>query len=125
MLRFGFSAKPGTHKNTGSRMSLQANNASRCTDLFRAGRRVSAGKGIVIRILFQGREEPLSKRIDIGPSCWGLLSCYAAATLGVVQRLFSMFPSGRAGVALLLLRVAAATTLIVDGMANWASVTSF
>ena len=36
-----------------------------------------------------------------------------------------MFPSGRAGVALLLLRVAAATTLIVDGMANWASVTSF
>ncbi|WP_044176852.1 hypothetical protein [Granulicella mallensis] len=41
-----------------------------------------------------------------------------------MQRLFSMFPAGRAGVALLLLRFAAATTLIVDGTANWASVTS-
>jgi hypothetical protein len=53
-----------------------------------------------------------------------LLRREGAASLGVVQRLFSMFPAGRAGIALLLLRIAAVTTLIVDGTANWASVTS-
>jgi uncharacterized membrane protein YphA (DoxX/SURF4 family) len=67
----------------------------------------------------------MSKRIDSEPFSWGLLGAGGAANLGAMQRLFSMFPAGRAGVALLLLRVAAATTLIVDGTANGASVTSF
>jgi hypothetical protein len=42
-----------------------------------------------------------------------------------VQRLFSMFPTGTAGAALLVLRVLATATLLVDGTAHWALVTSF
>ena len=36
-----------------------------------------------------------------------------------------MFPTGTAGAALFLLRISVAATLVVDGIANWASVTSF
>jgi hypothetical protein len=42
-----------------------------------------------------------------------------------VQRLFSIFPSGIAGAALLLLRVLVAMLVVVDGSAHWALVTSF
>ena len=42
-----------------------------------------------------------------------------------MQRLFSMFPTGMAGAALFALRVSAAATLLVDGTAHWALVTSF
>jgi uncharacterized membrane protein YphA (DoxX/SURF4 family) len=42
-----------------------------------------------------------------------------------VQRLFSMFPTGTAGAALLVLRVSIAATLVVNGTAHWALVTSF
>ena len=41
-----------------------------------------------------------------------------------MQRLFSMFPGGTTGAALLLLRVTVAATLVVDGATNWSSVTS-
>jgi hypothetical protein len=41
-----------------------------------------------------------------------------------MQRLFSMFPAGMAGVALLVLRVSAAAALLVDGTQHWALVTS-
>jgi len=36
-----------------------------------------------------------------------------------------MFPTGTAGAALFLLRISVAATLVVDGIANWAPVTSF
>jgi uncharacterized membrane protein YphA (DoxX/SURF4 family) len=42
----------------------------------------------------------------------------------MVQRLFSMFPSGIAGAALLVLRVSVAVSLLVDGTLRWALVTS-
>lgn len=42
-----------------------------------------------------------------------------------MQRLFSMFPAGTAGAALLVLRTSVAATLIVYGTAHWAPVTSF
>jgi uncharacterized membrane protein YphA (DoxX/SURF4 family) len=42
-----------------------------------------------------------------------------------VQRLFSMFPTGTAGAALFVLRISVAVTLLVDGTAHWALVTSF
>jgi hypothetical protein len=49
---------------------------------------------------------------------------FGAATLNSVQRLFSMFPGGTAGAALLLLRVSVAMTLVVDRTANCPSVAS-
>ena len=36
-----------------------------------------------------------------------------------------MFPTGTAGAALFVLRISVATTLLVDGTAHWALVTSF
>jgi hypothetical protein len=53
--------------------------------------------------------------------------CHICRELNVdaVQRLFSKFPTGTAGVALLLLRASAATSLLVDGTAHWTLVTSF
>lgn len=42
-----------------------------------------------------------------------------------VQRLFSMFPTGAAGCALLILRVSVAVSLLVDGTARWGLVTSW
>jgi hypothetical protein len=42
-----------------------------------------------------------------------------------VQRLFSMFPTGVAGAALLLLRASVATTFLVDGSARGVLLTSF
>ena len=36
-----------------------------------------------------------------------------------------MFPTGTAGAALFLLRISVAATLVVDGIAHWAPVTSF
>ncbi|MBB5060898.1 putative membrane protein YphA (DoxX/SURF4 family) [Granulicella aggregans] len=42
-----------------------------------------------------------------------------------MQRLFSIFPSGTAGTALLLLRVLVAILVLVDGSAHWALITSF
>lgn len=36
-----------------------------------------------------------------------------------------MFPTGKAGAALFILRVSVAATLVVDGTAHWALVTSF
>ncbi len=41
-----------------------------------------------------------------------------------MQRLFSIFPSGTAGAALLLLRILVAVLIVVDGSARWALVTS-
>jgi uncharacterized membrane protein YphA (DoxX/SURF4 family) len=41
-----------------------------------------------------------------------------------VQRLFSMFPSGVPGIALIFLRVCVAATLLVDGTDHWTLVTS-
>ena len=41
-----------------------------------------------------------------------------------MQRLFSMFPTGTAGIALLLLRVSIAATLVANGTAYWAPVPS-
>jgi uncharacterized membrane protein YphA (DoxX/SURF4 family) len=43
---------------------------------------------------------------------------------GTVQRLFSMFPTGPVGIALLVLRILVAATLLVDGSAQWTLVTS-
>jgi hypothetical protein len=43
----------------------------------------------------------------------------ALDSLRVVQRLFSMFPTGAAGIALLLLRGLVVSTLLVDGTAGW------
>ena len=45
--------------------------------------------------------------------------------LSSVQRLFSMFPTGTPGAALLVLRVSIAATLVVSGTAHWVPVTSF
>jgi uncharacterized membrane protein YphA (DoxX/SURF4 family) len=45
--------------------------------------------------------------------------------ISAVQRLFSIFPSGTAGAALLLLRVLVAVLILVDGSEHWALVTSF
>ena len=42
-----------------------------------------------------------------------------------VQRLFSMFPTGTAGAALLVLRISVAATLVVNGAAHWAPMASF
>jgi hypothetical protein len=42
-----------------------------------------------------------------------------------VQRLFSMFPTGTTGAALLVLRVSVAATITVYGTAHWAPATSF
>ena len=36
-----------------------------------------------------------------------------------MQRLYSMFPSGTAGVALLILRVTAAAAFLIDGLWHW------
>ncbi len=55
---------------------------------------------------------------------WGLHQDLGANTLATVQRLFSMFPTGTPGVALLLLRLSVAATLLVDGTGYWALVTS-
>lgn len=41
-----------------------------------------------------------------------------------MQRLFYMFPLGAPGVALFVLRVCVAATLLVDGTAHWTHVTS-
>lgn len=41
-----------------------------------------------------------------------------------MQRLFSMFPSGVAGVALFLLRLLVATTVLVEDSGHWAFVSS-
>jgi uncharacterized membrane protein YphA (DoxX/SURF4 family) len=41
-----------------------------------------------------------------------------------VQRLFSMFPTGLPGIALLLLRVVVAATFLLDGTANWTLISS-
>jgi hypothetical protein len=48
----------------------------------------------------------------------------AASSLPTVQRLFSMFPTGMAGAALFVLRFAVVASLLVDGTAHWALVTS-
>jgi hypothetical protein len=50
----------------------------------------------------------------------GKLAVYAEC----VQRLFTMFPVGRAGIALLLLRLAVAGACIANGMAVWPSAIS-
>ena len=42
-----------------------------------------------------------------------------------MQRLFSMFPTGTTGAALLVLRVSVAVTVTVCGTAHWAPATSF
>ena len=46
------------------------------------------------------------------------------ANIPAVQRLFSIFPSGTAGTALLLLRLLVAVLVLVDGSAHGALVTS-
>lgn len=43
----------------------------------------------------------------------------------VVQRLYTMFPVGTAGVAILILRALVATTFLVDGTGHWALANSF
>lgn len=58
-------------------------------------------------------------RIVDNPCQWALFLAFRRANLPPVQRLFSMFPSGIAGAALLLLRASVAMTLIVDGAAQW------
>lgn len=45
--------------------------------------------------------------------------------LSSVQRLFSMFPSGTVGAALLVLRFSVAATSVVNGTAQWTPATSF
>lgn len=42
-----------------------------------------------------------------------------------VQRLYSMFPTGMAGVGLFVLRMSLAAALLVDGTERWQLVTSF
>lgn len=56
---------------------------------------------------------------------WGLLQRARTDKFGIVQRLFSVFPTGMPGVGLLLLRVSVAAGLLVDGTAHWALVTSW
>jgi len=60
--------------------------------------------------------------------CKTILSRFAgrqfATNLCIVQRLFSMFPSGLAGFAFLLLRFAITAMLLDDGTARWVLVTS-
>jgi len=60
--------------------------------------------------------------------CKTILSRFAgrqfATNLCIVQRLFSMFPSGLAGLAFLLLRFAITAMLLDDGTARWVLVTS-
>lgn len=46
------------------------------------------------------------------------------AILSIVHRLFSSFPIGLAGIALLLLRFVAAATFLLDGTAHWTLVSS-
>jgi uncharacterized membrane protein YphA (DoxX/SURF4 family) len=64
------------------------------------------------------------KRMGSRPSLWGWAFSLKRRILTVVQRLFSMFPTGIAGVGLLLLRVLVAATLLVDGTLHWAIVKS-
>jgi hypothetical protein len=58
-------------------------------------------------------------------SVWGLRALSADYMLWTVQRLFTMFPTGTAGGALLMLRVSVVATLVFDGAAHWPLVTSF
>jgi hypothetical protein len=65
------------------------------------------------------------------PNCWPpnppfeIAQPPGAAYPFSVQRLFSMFPTGMAGAALLVLRVTVAATLVFDGTVHWALMTSF
>ena len=65
-------------------------------------------RGAVLRLLKDGRAVTLS----------GLPRANWTSSLSNVQRLFSMFPTGTAGIGLLVFRVCAATTLVVDGAAR-------
>lgn len=53
-----------------------------------------------------------------------LLNRLAAVRLLLVQRLFSMFPTGLVGVALLILRVSVAITIAINAAGCWASMLS-
>jgi hypothetical protein len=53
-----------------------------------------------------------------------LLNRPAGVRLLLVQRLFSMFPTGLVGVALLILRLSVATTIVINAAECWASTLS-
>src|ERR1700744_1333519 len=82
-------------------------------------------KSIVTLIIFQSECVGMPpKRRVCGPFLWRLFHAFGNTNLWFVQRLFSMFPTGTAGAALLILRISVTATMVLNGKAAWASITS-
>jgi hypothetical protein len=102
-----------------------ANKANLCVPTIFPYRMIAAGPDSHHPYSFAQRRAHYPHRIVENPRRWALFLTFRGPNLRPVQRLFSMFPTGTAGAALLLLRASVATTLIVNGTAQWPLHTSF
>jgi hypothetical protein len=68
-----------------------------------------------------GAKRALTRKRGIGVPANGLNLARDVTSIGIVQKLFSMFPAGAPGIALLLLRLSVAAMLFIDpaGRVSW------